>query len=71
MSKAEVSSDTVSSPGAIASSSNMNPVELDHKVEDTNIVDWDGPQDVVNPQNWPNQKKWAHVIMVSLFALVT
>lgn len=70
MSKAEAGSDTASSPGAIESS--PNPVDLEHKIEErTNMVDWDGPQDGANPQNWPNRKKWAHVIMVSLFALVT
>jgi hypothetical protein len=39
--------------------------------DDANIVDWDGPQDPNNPRNWPKGKKWAHIVMVSLFALVT
>lgn len=46
-------------------------VELGDKHEDANNVDWDGPQDVENPQNWPSRKKWAHIIVVSLFALIT
>ncbi|ROV93375.1 hypothetical protein VMCG_08407 [Cytospora schulzeri] len=48
-----------------------SPEKLDNKLEDTNIVDWNGPQDAANPQNWTNSKKWVHIIMVSLFALVT
>lgn len=42
---------------------------LDDK--DANVVDWDGPQDVAFPQNWTDRRKWAHIVMVSLFALVT
>jgi hypothetical protein len=43
----------------------------DGKHADTNIVDWDGPDDAANPVNWPSRKRWAHVIIVSILALVT
>ncbi|KAK7737041.1 hypothetical protein SLS53_006798 [Cytospora paraplurivora] len=68
MSKTEVSSHTASDSGAVESGS--VPGESDKQLRDA-IIDWDGPQDVANPQNWAYRKKWAHVIMVSLFALVT
>lgn len=30
-----------------------------------NIVDWDGPQDPQNPQNWSSAKKWTIIILIS------
>lgn len=49
-----------------------NPVPTaDVGEKDANTVDWEGPQDVANPQNWPLRSKWAQIILVSLFALVT
>jgi len=35
------------------------------------IVDWDGPTDVENPQNWPEKKKWTLVAVLSIMTLVT
>ncbi|GES61841.1 MFS general substrate transporter [Aspergillus terreus] len=37
----------------------------------TDIVDWDGDDDPTNPRNWPGSKRWAHVVIVSILALVT
>jgi hypothetical protein len=33
------------------------------------VVDFEGPDDVENPRNWPSSKKNLHVIMISLFTL--
>ena len=33
--------------------------------KDDNVVDWDGPQDPQNPQNWRKTKKWTIIILVS------
>ena len=30
-----------------------------------NIVDWDGPQDPQNPQNWTSTRKWIIITLVS------
>lgn len=30
-----------------------------------NIVDWDGPQDPQNPQNWTSKRRWTIIILVS------
>ncbi|KAL3472237.1 putative MFS transporter [Aspergillus californicus] len=38
--------------------------------QETNLVDWDGDSDPINPRNWPKHKRWAHVIVVSILALV-
>lgn len=38
---------------------------------DPNIVDWSGPDDVEDPHNWSSSRRWAQIILVSLFALVT
>ncbi|KAB8230050.1 MFS transporter [Aspergillus alliaceus] len=58
-----------------SSSSNIAPGQLEsgvlEKKADSNIVDWDGPEDPGNPRNWPKQKRWAHVIIVSILALIT
>ena len=32
----------------------------------TNIVDWDGPEDTANPLNWSSRKKLAAMGIVSL-----
>jgi hypothetical protein len=41
------------------------------KLEDSNIVFWDGPQDPENPLNWPNSRKWAAIGMVSAVTFLT
>lgn len=35
----------------------------------TNVVDWDGPDNPRNPYNWPKFKKLTHVLIVSAFSL--
>lgn len=66
MSKADTSSETVYNNDAFES----GPLD-DGKLTDANIVDWDGENDAANPLNWPNGRRWAHAIMVSILALVT
>ncbi|KAL4770348.1 major facilitator superfamily domain-containing protein [Aspergillus nidulans var. acristatus] len=38
---------------------------------ETEIVDWDGEDDPTNPRNWPEPKRWAHVVIISILALIT
>lgn len=38
------------------------------KVDET-IVDWDGPDDPNNPQNWPRLKRNIHVVLISVFTM--
>lgn len=38
---------------------------------DPNIVDWDGPDDPENPQNWPDSKKWGIIATLAAVTLVT
>ncbi|EAW08799.1 putative MFS multidrug transporter [Aspergillus clavatus NRRL 1] len=38
---------------------------------DPKLVTWDGPDDPENPKNWPDKKKWAAVITVSLFTFIS
>lgn len=38
---------------------------------DPNAIGWDGPDDPANPMNWPDNKKWATVIMISLMTVLT
>lgn len=47
------------------------PPEKGFNSADPDLVDWDGPDDKANPQNWTVGKKWLHIVIVSLFALVT
>ncbi|KAL0941548.1 major facilitator superfamily protein [Colletotrichum truncatum] len=44
------------------------PKETD---QDPNIVDWDGPDDPQNPQNWPSKEKWLNIGVISTLTLVT
>lgn len=39
--------------------------------QDPNIVDWDGPDDPQNPQNWPMKMKWINVGLISMLTFVT
>jgi len=79
MTSSESNSETASKSGAVDTEAQVAPISEVETVgtptkpeaHDTNIVDWDGPQDPNNPRNWTKGKKWAHIIMVSLFALVT
>lgn len=78
MTGSESTSETASKTGAVDSEAQIAPIETVETAEstkpeahDSNIVDWDGPEDLNNPQNWSSAKKWSHIIMVSLFALVT
>ena len=38
---------------------------------DPNIVDWDGPNDAANPQNWSKRVRIGHVALISVITLVT
>jgi hypothetical protein len=38
---------------------------------DPNAIGWDGPDDPANPMNWPDNKKWATVILISLMTILT
>ncbi|KAJ7250067.1 MFS polyamine transporter [Mycena haematopus] len=35
------------------------------------VVDWEGPNDPLNPKNWPRRKKWAATLVVSSFTLIS
>lgn len=43
----------------------------EEREQDPNIVDWDGPDDPNNPQNWSAKKKWATVAALGLVTLIT
>ncbi|KAI0900128.1 MFS general substrate transporter [Annulohypoxylon nitens] len=45
--------------------------ELSSNEKDPNIVDWDGPNDLENPMNWPDSKKWINISIVSIITIVT
>lgn len=63
--------ETASDPVATeAGTRGQSPVE-DSKVGNPDIVDWDGSEDAANPHNWTASKRWTHIIVVSLLALVT
>lgn len=37
---------------------------------ESNLVDFDGPQDPINPLNWSATYKWSVVILISVMSLV-
>lgn len=37
---------------------------------DPTIVDWDGPDDPANPQNWSSAKKWSNIAVLSALTLL-
>ncbi|KAH8898268.1 MFS general substrate transporter [Thozetella sp. PMI_491] len=38
---------------------------------DPNMVDWDGPDDPQNPKNWPENKKWLQIVLLSVMTIIT
>lgn len=42
-----------------------------HSPQDSKVVNWNGPDDPENPKNWPNRKKWAATVTVSLFTFIS
>lgn len=38
---------------------------------DPNLVDWDGPDDPANPQNWTAKKKWGIIAALGAVTLIT
>ncbi|KDQ23017.1 hypothetical protein PLEOSDRAFT_1094703 [Pleurotus ostreatus PC15] len=45
--------------------------EANEKDKEVLIVDWDGPNDPLNPKNWSYKKKWAATIVVSSFTFIS
>lgn len=39
-------------------------------LENSNVVDWDGPNDPTNPLNWPKSMRIGHVALVSIITLI-
>ncbi|RHZ44879.1 MFS transporter [Aspergillus thermomutatus] len=62
MSKFECSSDTVT---------NQLEKGIDSELEEANLVDWDGTDDPTNPKNWSKHKRWTHIVIISILALIT
>lgn len=46
-------------------------VPPEQQQRDPNIVDWDGPDDPANPQNWPAGKKWGIIAALGACTLIT
>ncbi|KAH8786362.1 putative MFS transporter [Hyaloscypha sp. PMI_1271] len=51
-----------------ASVSEMSPDKERGRIEDMDLVNWDGPE---NPMNWPKRKRLGHVAMVSIIIFQT
>lgn len=49
-------------------SANSSPPDETH---DPNVVDWDGPHDKNNPQNWPLAKKGVNILILSILTFLT
>lgn len=49
----------------------MTPEQPEKTSLEDGIVDWDGEDDRANPRNWPKSTRWAHVVVVSILALIT
>jgi hypothetical protein len=53
------------------STDSLSSKEASSRNEEANIVDWDGPDDPRNPQNWSGRRKWLTVALVSAITFVT
>ena len=52
-----------------ASRSDEGPPLKEQPPPESNIVDWDGPDDPEKPMNWSNKKKWAATMILSSLTL--
>ncbi|VBB79736.1 Putative transporter [Podospora comata] len=48
-----------------------SPAVNDEAVQDPNIVDFDGPEDMDNPMNWPMKKRWQNIAVISVLTIIT
>lgn len=39
--------------------------------DDVDLVNWDGPEDLENPQNWTSRKKWTNLTLLSFMTFLT
>ncbi|KAJ6585510.1 MFS polyamine transporter [Mycena capillaripes] len=49
----------------------ISDVETEKKDDSDIVVDWEGPDDPLNPKNWSRNKKWAATLVVSSFTLIS
>jgi multidrug resistance protein len=47
------------------------PLEEQDEPRDPNIIDWDGPNDPENPQNWAASRKWGIIAALGAVTLIT
>jgi hypothetical protein len=45
--------------------------QLEEEAASSNIVDFDGPDDMENPINWKTSKKWIEISLVSMITFLT
>ena len=62
----EKQEDTVSSRTTIQEETSGVPDS-----QDPNIVDWDGPDDPLNPMNWAASRRWGMIAVVSAITFLT
>lgn len=43
--------------------------ETEGKANESDVVDWEGPDDPAHPRNWKPGTKLIHVLLVSAFTL--
>jgi hypothetical protein len=58
-------------PGPDTPPSTSTPDEEETQRDDSHAVCFDGPNDPVNPLNWPFTKKWGMVLLISAIAFLT
>ena len=64
---ADLEANVVETLSALNSSRQL---EKSNGIIDSNIVDWDGPDDPSNPMNWPPWKVKAHIFLVSSITFI-
>ncbi|KAJ6508226.1 MFS polyamine transporter [Mycena sanguinolenta] len=65
-----------SEPATHSPSPTVEAAEVHNEKEDVPdqseiVVDFEGPNDPLNPKNWPRKKKWAATLVVSAFTLIS
>lgn len=74
--------DEITHPTRFAGQSDLEKVYSRHEdndvavveilpMTDPNVVNWDGPDDIENPLNWPARKKWTNIALLALITTLT
>ena len=71
ISTADVKGPSLEMPSPATDTPALEAGMLNEKNTSPNVVNWDGDNDQLNPQNWKHSKKWLNVLVIALMTIST